>query len=97
MSWREGTGARKAGLRFSLTRPAHIDSTLAVSLMDIFKRKGSCRVDHPKKHPPIADRVNAVNRLLLTASGDVRLYIDPKCKHLIESLEKVIYKRRPRH
>lgn len=50
------------------------------------------RVDHPKKHPPIADRVNAVNRLLLTASGDVRLYIDPKCKHLIESLEKVIYK-----
>lgn len=60
--------------------------------VDIFKEKGFMRVDHPKKHPPIADRVNAVNRLLLTASGDVRLYIDPKCKHLIESLEKVIYK-----
>lgn len=36
--------------------------------------------------------MNAVNRRLMTASGEVRLYIDPKCKHLIESLEKVIYK-----
>ena len=50
------------------------------------------RIDDPKKRPPIAERVNAVNRLLLTASGDVRMYIDPKCKHLIDSLEKVVYK-----
>lgn len=43
--------------------------------VDIFKEKGFLRIDHPKKHPPIADRVNAVNRMLMTASGDVRLYI----------------------
>ncbi|EFI6571967.1 terminase, partial [Escherichia coli] len=60
--------------------------------VDIFKEKGFLRVDYSKKHPPIADRVNAVNRMLMTASGDIRLYIDPKCKHLIDSLEKVIYK-----
>lgn len=28
----------------------------------------------------------------MSASGETRLYIDPKCKHLIDSLEKVIYK-----
>lgn len=60
--------------------------------VDIFKEKGFLRIDFPKKHPPIADRVNAVNRLLMTAAGDIRLFIDPKCKHLIDSLEKVIYK-----
>lgn len=60
--------------------------------VDIFKEKGFLRVDYPKKHPPIADRVNAVNRMLMSASGETRLYIDPKCKHLIDSLEKVIYK-----
>lgn len=63
--------------------------------VDIFKEKGFLRVDYSKKHPPIADRVNAVNRMLMSASGDIRLYIDPKCKHLIDSLEKVIYK--PEH
>ena len=30
--------------------------------------------------------------MLMSASGETRLYIDPKCKHLIDSLEKVIYK-----
>lgn len=30
--------------------------------VDIFKEKGFLRVDYSKKHPPIADRVNAVNR-----------------------------------
>ncbi len=36
--------------------------------------------------------MNSVNRMLMSASGETRLYIDPKCKHLIDSLEKVIYK-----
>lgn len=44
-----------------------------------------------KKHPPVADRVNAVNRMLRDATGRVRLYIDPKCKELIKSLEQTIY------
>ncbi|HFG0985176.1 TPA: terminase, partial [Klebsiella pneumoniae] len=41
--------------------------------IDIFKEKGFLRVDYPKKHPPIADRVNSVNRMLMSASGETRL------------------------
>lgn len=40
------------------------------------------------KAPPIVDSVAAVNKKLLTAAGDVDLFIDPKCSGLITSLEK---------
>jgi hypothetical protein len=42
-------------------------------------------------HPPIVDSVACVNRLLKTAAGDVSMYIDPKCKGLIESLERTAW------
>ena len=50
------------------------------------------QVKHRNSHPPVRDRINAVNALLLNADGDRRLTIDPKCKRLIESLEKQTYK-----
>ena len=59
--------------------------------LDIFKEKGFVKQKYRKKHPPIADRVNAVNRLLKSADGRVRLRVDPSCKHLINSLEQTIY------
>ncbi len=59
--------------------------------IDIFKEKGFLRVDYPKSTHRLLI-VNSVNRMLMSASGETRLYIDPKCKHLIDSLEKVIYK-----
>jgi phage terminase large subunit len=40
------------------------------------------------RNPYVTDRVNAVNRLL--KAGNVK--IDPKCKHLINDLEKVSWK-----
>lgn len=43
-------------------------------------------------HTPIRDRVNSLNAMLKTASGEKRLFIDPKCKHTIESLERLTYK-----
>ena len=43
-------------------------------------------------HTPVRDRVNAVNTKLKTADGNVTLYIDPKCKHVIESLQRLTYK-----
>lgn len=43
-------------------------------------------------HTAIRDRVNAVNSRLKSQSGEVKLFIDPKCKHTIEGLEKQIYK-----
>ena len=43
-------------------------------------------------HTPIRDRVNAVNTKLKNASGLRTLFIDPKCKQTIKSLEKMVYK-----
>lgn len=71
---------------------AHRQHARGESDLDIFREKGFVRIDHPKKHPAIADRVNAVNRLLRAANGAVRLYVDPSCRTTIESFEQVLYK-----
>lgn len=62
------------------------------SSLEILRDAGFRRILFKRKHPPVADRVNAVNRLLLTADGSVRLRINRNCKHTIESLEQTIYK-----
>lgn len=59
--------------------------------LDIFRERGFKRQKFRKKHPPVADRVNAVNRMLRSASGTVRLLVDPRCKKLIEALEQTLY------
>jgi phage terminase large subunit len=43
-------------------------------------------------HTAVRDRVNAVNSKLKNARGDIQLYIDPRCKNIINSLEKMVYK-----
>jgi hypothetical protein len=43
-------------------------------------------------HTPIRDRVNAVNSKLLNTAGERSLFVDPKCKQIIDSLEKMVYK-----
>tara|TARA_R110000868_G_scaffold123968_2_gene327935 strand:- start:7407 stop:8657 length:1251 start_codon:yes stop_codon:yes gene_type:complete len=43
-------------------------------------------------HTAVRDRVNSLNALLKTATGERRLFIDPKCKHTIESLQRLTYK-----
>ena len=42
-----------------------------------------------KSHPSHIDRLNAVNRKLLDADGNVTMTIDPKCVYLIKDLEQV--------
>ena len=42
-----------------------------------------------KAHPSHIDRLNALNRKLLDADGNVTMTIDPKCKFLIKDLEQV--------
>lgn len=59
--------------------------------LDIMRDMGFTRIKAKSAHPPVADRVNAVNRMLMSADGTVRLYIDPKCKRLITALEQTIY------
>lgn len=60
--------------------------------LKIFSEKGFVRLKYRRKHPPIADRVNAVNRLLRDASGAVKMKVAPGCTNVIESLEQTLYK-----
>ncbi len=46
----------------------------------------------PLKNPAERDRVNAVNGMICNNKGERRVFINPKCKHLIRDLEQVSYK-----
>jgi hypothetical protein len=56
----------------------------------ILESHGITCLSHPKA-PPIIDSVNAVNRKLLNAAGVVDMYIHPRCKGVITSLERTIW------
>ena len=43
-------------------------------------------------HALVRDRINAVNSRLLSGDGERHLYISPKCKQTIKSLERQTYK-----
>ena len=60
--------------------------------LDIFRERGFKRLKYRKKHPPIADRVNSVNRMLMSADGTIRLRVNAKCRTFTESMEQTIYK-----
>jgi hypothetical protein len=45
-----------------------------------------------KAHPLVRDRINAVNSRLLSGDGERHLFVSPKCKHTIKSLERQTYK-----
>jgi hypothetical protein len=49
-------------------------------------------VKSPNKHDPVKDRINAINARFRTADGKLHLYVNPRCKHTIASLEKYTYK-----
>lgn len=49
-------------------------------------------VKSPRSHDPVRDRINSYNARLCSAKGIKRLFIDPKCKYTIESLEKFCFK-----
>ena len=49
-------------------------------------------VKAPHSHTPVRDRINAVNARLCSTEGIRNLVVDPKCKHLIEGLERHAYR-----
>lgn len=59
--------------------------------LDIFREKKLRRLKYRKKHPMVADRVNAVNRMLKAADGTIRMKISDRCVHTIKALEQTIY------
>lgn len=57
----------------------------------ILKRHGF-QVDAPRAHPPVVDRINAVQAMLKDATGRRRLRIHPRATALIRSLDGMTYK-----
>jgi len=49
----------------------------------------------PSRNPPIKDRVNCVNAVLLNQAGERRLFIDSTCKELAKDFEQVVWKTDP--
>jgi hypothetical protein len=49
-------------------------------------------VKAPNKHTPVRDTINAVNSMLLSASGERKMFFDPRCKQTIESMDRWEYK-----
>ena len=43
-------------------------------------------------NPGVRDRINIVNSRLLSAAGERRLFIDPRCRELVRDLEQVCWK-----
>lgn len=62
------------------------------SSLEVLREAGFTNLFYKRKHPLVQDRVNAVNRLLQTAEGQVRLRINASCRKTIDSLEQTIYK-----
>jgi hypothetical protein len=46
----------------------------------------------PKANPSVRERIMLTNARLRSASGEIRLLVDPKCKDLIKDFEQVSYK-----
>lgn len=55
-------------------------------------RQANFRVIAPHSHNSIRDGVNAVNSKLMSSTGVIGLYVDPRCKYAIETFEKYTYK-----
>lgn len=66
--------------------------TRGESDLQILRDSGFARIKHRRKAPRVADRINAVNRMLRSANGVIRLRVDRNCKHTITALEQTIYK-----
>ena len=60
--------------------------------LDILRDAGFRRLKYRKKHPKVADRVNAVNRMFKAADGAIKMRVNVSCKTTISSLEQTIYK-----
>lgn len=55
-------------------------------------RNAGFQVRAPRSHNPVKDGINAVNSMLCNALGQARWFIDPRCRRLIECLERHNYR-----
>ncbi len=57
-------------------------------------RAAGFRVLAPSSHNSVRDGINAVNSRLRNSHGETHLFFDPRCKYIIECLEKQVYKEK---
>jgi len=55
-------------------------------------RSAGFRVVAPHSHNSVRDSINAVNSLLMNSLGKINCVIDPRCRKIVESMEKYTYK-----
>ena len=60
--------------------------------LDILREAGFKKLKYRRKHPKIADRVNAVNRMFRNGEGIVKMRVNASCRETIAALEQTIYK-----
>lgn len=59
---------------------------------DIIRRAGFNCVS-PKAPWAVKDKINATNWMIRTATGQLKLFVHPRCKHTIKALKNVTYKQ----
>lgn len=64
-------------------------------VMDHFRNDNRYRLQKhvASANPPVKDRVNAMNAMLLNSAGDRRMFVDPRCKELVSDFEQVQWKQ----
>lgn len=48
---------------------------------------GGCKLFAPAANPPVHDRFAAVNAMFCNAAGERRMFVDPRCKHLLDDIQ----------
>ena len=63
-------------------------------IREYFSIHSTTRVEYrvPRSNPSVKERLNLTNKTLRSASGEVGLVVDPKCKELINDFEQVCFK-----
>jgi len=60
-----------------------------------FRREAYPNVDYrvPRSNPPVRERVELVNAKLRSAAGEIRMYVERRCRELIRDFEEVSYRQ----
>lgn len=82
-------GAHKAGFVVYGDAAGMSRSTAGMSDYAILSEMGLRTQRVRRSNPAVRDRLNAVNSLLVSSSGDVRLFLHPRCAHLKRDFETV--------
>lgn len=72
-------------------RQRRTSAALGETDLTILERYGFT-VNAPRRAPMVVDRINEVNAMLENSEGEHRLFIHPRCKQLVKSLEGLTYK-----